>query len=160
MIVTTRASSPFKITAVCAVSLACSVLMFLAGSAGSAGAAGAAGVATYQPESFRTYEQQLAGGQIRAVTVNKKLRSLRITLRDGSYVLAKYAPKDEPKTVAALEAKHVPVTILTPTEAAKQVTKKTVHHKLRYIAGGIVIVVIVVVGAVLYVNRKRQSERE
>jgi hypothetical protein len=153
MIATTRASSPFRI-AVCAVSLACAALVLLAA------AAAAAGVATYQPESFNTYEQQLAGGQIQAVTVNKKLRSLRITLKDGSYVLAKYAPKDEPKTVAALEAKHVPVTILTPTEAAKQVTKKTVHHKLRYIAGGILIVVIVVVGAVLYINRKRQSERE
>jgi cytochrome bd-type quinol oxidase subunit 1 len=153
MIATTRA--PFSIRiAVCAALLACSVLMLLAG------AASAAGVATYQPESFKTYEQQLASGQIQAVTVNKKLRSLRITLKDGSYALAKYGPKEEPKSVAALEAKHVPVTILTPTEAAKQVAKKPVHHKLRYIAGGIVVVVILIVGAVLYINRKRQSELE
>jgi hypothetical protein len=140
--------------AVCVVSLACAALML------TAGAAGAAITPNYQPESFNTYEQQLASGQIQAVTVNKKLRSLRITLKDGSYVLAKYAPKEEPKSIAALEAKHVPVTILTPTEAAKQVAKKTVHHKLRYIAGGIVVVVILIVGAVLYVNRKRQSELE
>jgi hypothetical protein len=139
---------------VCVVSLACAALML------TAGAAGAAVTPNYQPESLKTYEQQLAGGQIQAVTVNKKLRSLRITLKDGSYVLAKYGRKDEPKTVAALEAKHVPVTILTPTEAAKQVTKKPVKHKLRYIAGGIIIIVILIVGAVLYVNRKRQSERE
>jgi hypothetical protein len=153
MIVTTRVPSPARIV-VYAVLLACSALML------AAGAAGAASIPNYQPESLKTYEQQLASGQIQAVTVNKKLRSLRITLKDGSYVIAKYGPKEEPKNVAALEAKHVPVTILTPTEAAKQVTKKPAHHKLRYIAGGILIVVIVVVGAVLYINRKRQSERE
>jgi hypothetical protein len=153
MIVTTRVSSPARIV-VCAVLLACSALML------AAGAAGAASIPNYQPESLKTYEQQLASGQIQAVTVNKKLRSLRITLKDGSYALAKYGPKEEPKSVAALEAKHVPVTILTPTEAAKQVAKKPVHHKLRYIAGGIVVVVILIVGAVLYVNRKRQSELE
>lgn len=153
MIATTRA--PFTTwIAVCAVSLACAALLL------AAGAAGAAIAPSYQPESYKTYEQQLAGGHIQAVTVNKKLRSLRVTLKDGSYVLAKYGPKEEPKNVAALEAKHVPVTILTPTEAAKQVTKKTVKHKLRYIAGGIVIIVILIVGAVLYINRKRQSERE
>jgi hypothetical protein len=150
---TTTASLTTRI-AVCVASLACAALML------TAGVAGAASTPTYQPESFTTYEQQLAGGQIQAVTVNKKLRSLRITLKDGSYVLAKYGPKEEPKTVAALEAKHVPVTILTPTEAAKQTTKKAVHHKLRYIAGGIIIVVILIVGGVLYVNRKRQSELE
>jgi cytochrome bd-type quinol oxidase subunit 1 len=150
---TTRAQFTTRI-ALCVVSLACAALLL------TAGAAAAATTPNYQPESFKTYEQQLASGQIQAVTVNKKLRSLRITLKDGSYVLAKYGPKEEPKNVAALEAKHVPVTILTPTEAAKQVTKKPVHHKLRYIAGGIIIVVILIIGAVLYVNRKRQSERE
>jgi hypothetical protein len=153
MIAATRV--PFAVrVAVCAASLACVALLL------AVSAAGAAITPSYQPESFKTYEQQLAGGQIQAVTVNKKLRSLRITLTDGSYVLAKYGRKEEPQTVAALEAKHVPVTILTPTEAAKQVTKKTVHHKLRYIAGGILVLVILIVGAVLYINRKRQSERE
>jgi uncharacterized membrane protein len=153
MVATTRA--PFAVrVAVWAASLACLALLLVVS------AAGAASTPNYQPESLKTYEQQLASGQIQAVTVNKKLRSLRITLKNGSYVLAKYGRKDEPKNVAALEAKHVPVTILTPAEAAKQVTKKAVHHKLRYIAGGIVIIVIVIVGAVLYINRKRQAERE
>jgi uncharacterized protein HemX len=148
MIATTRA--PFTIrVAARAASLACLALLL------AVSVAVAASAPTYQPESLKTYEQQLASGQI-----NKKLRSLRITLKDGSYVLAKYPRKQEPKNVAALEAKHVPVTILTPTEAAKQVTKKPVHHKLRYIAGGIVIIVLLIVGAVLYFNRKRQSERE
>ncbi len=153
MSATTRAPFTTRV-AVCVVSLACAALML------TVSAAGAATTPNYQPESLKTYEQQLAGGQIQAVTVNKKLRSLRITLKDGSYVLAKYGRKDEPKTVAALEAKHVPVTILTPTEASKQVAKKAVKHKLRYIVGGIIIVVILIVGGVLYVNRKRQSERE
>ncbi len=153
MSATTTAQLTTRI-AVCLVALACAALMLTASSAA------AAITPNYQPETFKAYEQQLASGQIQAVTVNKKLRSLRVTLKDGSYVLAKYAPKEEPKSLAALEAKHVPETILTPTEAAKPVAKKPVHHKLRYLAGGIVIVVIVIVGAVLYINRKRQSERE
>ena len=55
------------------------------------------------------------------------------------------------------------MTVLTPAEAASEVvnaSKKPVHHKLRYIAGGILVVVIVVVGAVLIVNRKRGREQQ
>jgi hypothetical protein len=114
----------------------------------------------YQNETFPQYEQQLAGGQIQSVTINKRLRSLRITLKDGRYVLAKYGKHEEPKVAAALEAKHVAVTVLTPTVAQREVPKKPAHHKLRYIAGGVLIVVIVIVGAVLYINRKRKADRD
>src|ERR1035441_2869134 len=48
----------------------------------------------YTPESFATYQQQLAAGKIKAVTINKRVRSLRLTLTDGSYVLAKYKPHE------------------------------------------------------------------
>jgi hypothetical protein len=151
MIRTTRASLTTTI-AVCLVSLACASLL------PAAVASGAAIAVSYQKESIGEYQKQLAADQIRSVTINKKLRSLRITLNDGRYVLAKYGKKEEPKYAAALQAKHVPVTILTSTEAASQVVKKPVQHKLRYIAGGILIVVIVVVGAVLYIRRKREDE--
>jgi hypothetical protein len=126
--------------------------------------AGAAALAAappaYQAESFPTYEQQLNGGQIASVTVNKRLRSLRVTLKDGRYALAKYAPKGEPAAVAALQAKHVPVTVLTPAQAEREVPKKVDHHKLRYIALAIVVIVIVIVGAVLFISRKRRVERD
>ena len=48
--------------------------------------------------------------------------------------------------------------MLKPAQAAKEVPKKA--HKLRYIAGGILIVVLLVVGAVLYVDRKRKRDRD
>ncbi len=114
----------------------------------------------YTPESFATYQQQLAAGKIKAVTINKRVRSLRLTLTDGSYVLAKYKPHEEKKIQSALQAKGVAITTLKPAEAVKEVKKTPVKHKLRYIAGGILVVVVVVVGLVLFVDRKRKRSRE
>ncbi len=151
MIATTRASIAARI-ALCVALLACTSVL-------PAPAASGASI-TYQNETFQQYEQQLAGAQIQSVTINKRLRSLRITLKNGSYVLAKYAKHEEPKVAAALAAKHVAVTVLTPTVAQSEVPKKAAHHKLRYIAGGVLIVVILIVGAVLYINRKRQADRD
>ncbi len=152
MVATTGASLTAKVFA-CVALVACALLLPIA-------AAAAATPPAYQAESLATYEQQLAGGQVASVTVNKRLRSLRVTLKDGRYVLAKYKPKGEPEAVAALQAKHVPVTVLAPAEAKAEVPKKAVHHKLRYIAGAIVIVVIVIVAAVLFISRKRRFERD
>jgi hypothetical protein len=117
-----------------------------------------AGPIAYQDESYAEFQQQLASGQIAAVTINKRLASLRTTLKDGRYVLAKYGHKEEPKVVAVLAAKHVPVTILTPAAAKLEVPKKAVHHKLRYIAGGVLILLLVVVGAVLVMRSRRRPD--
>jgi ATP-dependent Zn protease len=133
----------------------CATLVALFASAVS-GVASAALVA-YADESYQEFEHQLAAGEIQSVTVNKRLASLRITLKDGRYVLAHYKRHGEPAAVAALTAKKVPVTVLTPTEALKQIPKKPVHHKLRYIAGGIGIVVIAIVVAVLMLSRRRRA---
>ncbi len=153
MIRSTRASSTSRIS-VCVASLACAWLLT------AAFAAGAVGAIDYQKESYAEYKQQLAGGQVQAVTINKRLRSLRVTLKDGRYVLARYNKHEEPAVAAALQAKRVPVSVLTPTEAVSEEKAQPKHHKLRYIAGGIVIVVIVIVGAVLFVNRKRRRDLE
>jgi hypothetical protein len=150
---TTRASLTTKI-AICLAAVACLCLI------PAALAAGAEAKIKYQPESLGKYQQQLAVGQIQAVTINKRVRSLRVTLKDGSYVLAKYAPHEEPKLAAALQAKGIAPTILQPSAAAKEVSKKPVKHKLRYIVGGIVIVVVVVVGAVLLIDRRRKLAAE
>jgi hypothetical protein len=152
MIATTRAFVTAKIAAFLAL-LACASLL-------ASAAATAATPPAYQPESYQQYEQQLAGGQIPSVIINKRIRSLRVTLKGGRYVLAKYKPKEEKQVAAALAAKGVSVTVLLPAEAVKEVVKKPVHHKLRYIAGAIVIVVIVIVGAVLFIDRKRKRDRE
>jgi hypothetical protein len=113
----------------------------------------------YQKESLQEYEKQLAGGQIQAASFNKKVRSIHLTLKDGRHVLVKYGAGQEPTYVARLQAKGVPVTILAAAQAAKE-AKKPVKHKLRYIAGGILVAVVIVVGAVLLIDRKRKRSME
>jgi len=122
-------------------------------------AAGAEGTVTYQHESLQEYEKQLAGGKIQAASINKVLKSIRITLKDGSHVLAKYNKGEEPKVKQAMQAKGVTVTILSHSAASKE-AKKSPKHKLRYIAGAIVIVVLIVVGGVLFIDRKRKAQRD
>jgi ATP-dependent Zn protease len=121
------------------------------------GAGTAAGAVKYPPESFSEYEAQLKAGQIHEVTINKRLRTVRVTLNDGRHVLAKYAPHEEPRVVQALRAQHVPVSVLTPAQASKEKSKGQVHHKIRYIAGGILIGIIVIVGGVWLYNRRRRA---
>jgi hypothetical protein len=120
----------------------------------------AAPTVRYTKESAQAYQQQLAGGQIQSATFNKRVRSLHLTLKNGSHVLTIYGAHEEPKLAAALEAKGIPVTVLKPADAAKEAAAKPVHHKLRYIAGGVLIVVILVVGAVLLVDRRRKLAAE
>jgi hypothetical protein len=119
-------------------------------------AAGAVeGTALYQPESEQAFQQQLAAGEIRSAVINKRVRSVRLTMKDGRHLLVKYPPKQEPRVHTELRARGVHVSILAKTQALKEVTKKPVKHKLRYIVGGVVLVVIVVVGGVLLVKRRR-----
>jgi hypothetical protein len=152
MIQTTTASITPKI-AVVLTCLSCALLL-------PAGlAAGAESIPTYQHESLQEYEKQLTDGKIQAASINKVLKSIRITLKDGSHVLAKYGKGEEPKVKQALQAKGVTPTILSHTEAAKE-AKKSPKHKLRYIAGGLVIVVLIVVGGVLFIDRKRKAQRD
>ncbi len=149
----TRISITTKLLA-CLVSLACALLLVVGG------AAGAQATVSYQKESYAEYQQQLSAGQIESVTINKRLRSLRVKLKDGTYVLAKYGRHEEPKVASALAAKHVAVTILKPAEAAREAKAAPKHHKLRYIAGGILIAVVVIVAAVLLIDRRRKSARD
>jgi hypothetical protein len=139
--------------------LLCLACMTVAAIIPNAVAAGAEGTITYTHESYQSYEKQLAAGQVQAVTINKRLRSLHVTLKDGSHVLAKYAAHEEPKVVSGLKAKGVTPTIESKAQALKEATKPA-KHKLRYIAGGILVVVVVVVGAVLLVDRRRKHEQE
>ncbi|HMD56015.1 MAG TPA: hypothetical protein VKG82_00940 [Solirubrobacteraceae bacterium] len=114
----------------------------------------------YTKESQQEYEAQLAHGEIESATFNKRVRSLHLTLKNGTHVLYHYPPKDEPTLNAALVARHIPVTVLSSTQAKSETAKAPVHHKLRYIAGGILIAVVVIVGAVLLVDRRRKSMAE
>jgi hypothetical protein len=115
---------------------------------------------SYQKESEAEFQRQLSAGLIREAIINKHIRTVRITLTDGSRWLARYPPKQEPRVRSELRSKGVRVTVLTPTAAKAEEAKKPVHvhHKLRYIALGIVIAVIVVVGGVLMYNRRRRAD--
>jgi 4-amino-4-deoxy-L-arabinose transferase-like glycosyltransferase len=112
--------------------------------------ADAATVIHYQHESMQAFQVQLAHGEIRTATFNKKPHSLHLLLSDGRHVLAIYPPHNEPQLAAQLEAKGVPVSV------EKHKTKVApVHHTLRYIAGGILVIVILAILAVLLVGRRR-----
>jgi hypothetical protein len=115
---------------------------------------------TYTKEAQQAYEQQLAAHQIAAVTVNKRVRSLRITLKDGTHFVAHYKAKEEPTVSAALKRAGVAVTVLSAAAAKSEASKTPVHHKLRYIAGGILIAVVVIVGGVLFWDRRRKRLAE
>jgi ATP-dependent Zn protease len=104
----------------------------------------------YQHESYEEFQRQLAAGQIGAVTFNKKPHSVHVTLKDGRHVLAIYPSHNEPQLAAQLTARGVPVAIERSKTKAKPV-----HHTLRYIAGGILVVVILAILAVLLMGRRR-----
>jgi hypothetical protein len=113
--------------------------------------------ASYKSESLSQYESQLAAGQVASVTIDKRTHELRATLKNGEHVVAKYPAKHESKFTEELKAKGVAVTILTQAQARAEGRKKAVHHKIRYIAGGVLIAVIVIVGAVLILRRRRRT---
>ncbi|HTU80313.1 MAG TPA: hypothetical protein VMF09_16300 [Solirubrobacteraceae bacterium] len=121
--------------------------------------AGAATQIHYKKETLGQYQKQLAEAQIQSILINKRIRSLRMTLKDGRHVDIKYNAKEEKKFAASLRAHHVPFSVLSPAAALAEYNAKPVHHKLRYIVGGIVIVVIVlVVAGLLFYRRRRYSE--
>lgn len=124
----------------------------------SAAGAGAAEDVHYTKESLAEFETQLSGGQIQSATFNKRIRSLRLTLKNGDHKLVIYKAHGSPALMAKLQAKHVPFTVLAKAQAEKEAKEKPVHHKIRYIAGAVVIAVILIVGAVLIVNRRRRRD--
>ena len=113
---------------------------------------------TYTKESLSQYEAQLQAGQIQSVVVNKRLRSLRITLKDGSHVFVKYAKKTGPTYYKQITAKKIPLTFLSAEAAKKEQEKSSKHHKIRYIAGGVLIVLLVIAAVILLVRRRRPDE--
>jgi ATP-dependent Zn protease len=137
--------------------------LILAASLALSGLAGVAlaaeGTIVYTHESEAEFAKQLAAKQVKSVEINKRLRTMRVTLADGSHVLASYPKKQEPQTAARLQAHGVSVTVLSKGDAEKELgKKKSSHHKIRYIVGGVLVLVIVVVVAVLVVNSRRRRD--
>ena len=140
--------------------LLAATVVLVAGLLLGAGAARAEGTIDYTKEAITQYESQLAGNQIQSVVVNKRTRSLRVTLKNGQHVFAKYGKKEGPKYYAAVTAHHVPLSFLSTTQAASEQGKHKPGHKIRYIAGGALLLVIAIVAGVLIYNRRRQAARD
>jgi hypothetical protein len=111
-------------------------------------------LAAVSGESEAAFKQQLAAKEVRSVAINKYGRIMRVTLKDGTQVTARYPKKQSEQTAAHLRALHVPVTMLSKQQGFKEIKKGKKHqHKIRYIVGGVLILVILVVGAVVLFRR-------
>jgi hypothetical protein len=154
------AKTRLPLTATLVALLACLLCASLTPAALAAKAAPTTTQIAYQPESYAEFEKQLAAGQVQSVTINKRLRSLRITLKDGTHVFAKYAKKTGPTYYKQIEAKGIPLTYMTVTAAKKEQEKSSQHHKIRYIAGAVLIVVLVIAGVILFTRRRRRDEED
>jgi hypothetical protein len=148
--------------------LACLALLVLVPAAAASAAEEEGGSSTtatptvvYTPETYTVFKTQLANGEVKSVTINKRLRSLRVTLRDGRTVLAKYEPKERPAVESALRAARVKFAILSAEQAKQeQKAKSKPKHKIRYIAGGVLLVIVIVVVVVLLIRRRRRASAD
>jgi hypothetical protein len=114
----------------------------------------------YVKEKLPAFEGQLAAGEVRSVAINRRLSTLLVTLADGRHVRAHFKRAERQRMTAALHARHVHVSVLTPAQAAAEQKALPIHHKLRYIVGAVVIVVIIlaVVGVLFYRRRRLAYE--
>jgi hypothetical protein len=116
----------------------------------------AAATPKYTKESQQAYESQLQKGEIAEATVNKFVRSLRLTLKNGDHVLYSYPAKGGPKLEEELKAKGIPVTTL---HGNGHKHKKSAKHTRRYVAIGVVVIV-VLAGVAFLMFRRRPSARD
>jgi len=129
-----------------AAALACALTLTLLSPAAAIAAAAA------PSESYATMLRQVAAPKgdpqrVVAATIDKVKHHVRLTLADGTRPLVSYPPADDKTLVDTLLHHHVKVVY------AK---KPAVHHTLRYIAGGVVIVVLLI-GAGVWVYTRGQA---
>jgi hypothetical protein len=108
----------------------------------------------YEAENISALKLQLHNHEVRALGFHPAGATghVHASLNDGRYVTILYATPEQAQLIALARGEGTPVTVAT----AKTSAKKTVHHKLRYIAGGILVAVIIVVAIVLLVDRRRK----
>jgi hypothetical protein len=108
----------------------------------------------FQKETLPALEKQVRSHEVHALVLHPKPSPghIHASLNDGSHMTIVYAPSEQERIVALARAQGTPVTVAVKSTTAK----KTVHHKLRYIAGGILVAVILVVAIVLLVDRRRK----
>jgi hypothetical protein len=107
----------------------------------------------FEKESLHAYEGELRHHEVHAVSFHPGSATghLHISLNNGGHMTVAYAASQQGALVAQARAANARVKV-----AALPASKTAaVHHKLRYIAGGVLILAILVVLAVLLVGRRR-----
>jgi ATP-dependent Zn protease len=112
--------------------------------------AATASAQTATTESYQALVGQISANQVRAATINRKAHLVKVTLDDGSVQHVDYPPKQEKQLSNSLRQHGANVKI-----AKRKRIHKAVHHRLRYIAGGIVGVFLVGGLGVLIVRGRR-----
>jgi hypothetical protein len=112
----------------------------------------------FQSETLTTLEAQLGHHEVRALSFHPGAAGaatghIHASLKDGRHMTVLYPTSEQAQLIALARTDATRVTI---AKAKPKAVKPAVHHKLRYIAGGILIVVIVVVVAVLLIDRRRK----
>src|SRR6478609_6357579 len=82
---------------------------------------------TYRHETEAEFEHQIATKQIKTAVINRSLRSVRVQLKDGTYVLGKYPKHQVPQTIARLKAAGATVSLLSKKEGERQAYKSKKH---------------------------------
>ena len=120
----------------------------------SASAVAATTVIHFERETVPALTTQLDHGQVHALAFHPASPTghVHVSLNDGKHMTVAYAPTEQAQLLAVASAHNTPVTIAK----AKTTVSKPAHHKLRYIAGGILVLVIIVVLAVLLIDRRRK----
>jgi hypothetical protein len=109
----------------------------------------------YEEESLEAFEAQLRAHEVAAAEFNKVAHHLHLTLRDGRHLLVDYPGHEQPQLQAKIVAVGVPVTIeYTPK------SPKPVHHTIRYVAAGILVVLVILLGLLLVARRRRLARLE
>ncbi len=131
--------------------VACAIAFALA----STPAFAATTVIHFQHESLPALEAQLAKHEVHALAFHPTPAPghVHVSLNNGQHMTVVYAPAEQAQLEARAKAVGTPYAIAV---AKSKTASKASHHKLRYIAAGLVILVIIVVTAVLLVDRRRR----
>jgi hypothetical protein len=129
------------------------VLMLLAILAVAANAPLAIAATSTVTESYTALLHQIDSGQVLIAHVNERTNDIRVTLRNGTEEFVVY-PHAGHKTLIDSLIHHG----VKPIYTAHKTAAKPVHHVLRYVAGGIVIVLLLIgAGVWVYTRGQRQS---
>lgn len=104
-------------------------------------------------ETYSALLQQIESGQVVVAHVNERTSDIRVTLKNGSEEFVIY-PHAQHKAMIDALLRHRARVVYTAHAKAK----KPVHHVLRYVAGGIVIVLLLIgAGVWVYTRGQRQT---